>query len=41
MVTFSFAEILKKQAQQQQTEYDRLATEYNKATGNISDKKKD
>ncbi|KLO18743.1 endoplasmic reticulum protein [Schizopora paradoxa] len=34
-------EVLRKQAQQQQTEYDRLATEYNKATGSISDKRKD
>ena len=35
------AEILKKQAAQNSAEYDRLATEYNKATGAVSDKRKD
>jgi len=34
-------ETLKKQAAQQATEYDRLATEYNKANGLVSDKKAD
>lgn len=34
-------DILKKQAGQQAQEYDRLATEYNKATGAVSDKRKD
>ena len=34
-------DILKKQAQQNQAEYDRLATEYNAKTGAISDKRKD
>ncbi|KAK7688688.1 hypothetical protein QCA50_008226 [Cerrena zonata] len=34
-------EILKKQAAQNQVEYDRLATEFNKASGNVSDKRKD
>ncbi|KAG9098205.1 hypothetical protein FRC07_010678 [Ceratobasidium sp. 392] len=34
-------ETLKKQAKQQATEYDRLATEYNKSTGQISNKKSD
>ena len=32
---------LKKQSEAQAREYDRLATEYNKATGSISDKRKD
>ena len=35
------SDILKKQAGQQAKEYDRLATEYNKATGAVSDKRKD
>ena len=35
------SEVLKKQADQQAAEYDRLATEYNKATGSVSDKRKD
>ncbi|KAI0076893.1 B-cell receptor-associated 31-like protein [Panus rudis PR-1116 ss-1] len=34
-------DILKKQVAQNQSEYDRLATEYNKATGGVSDKRKD
>ncbi|KIP02354.1 hypothetical protein PHLGIDRAFT_26617 [Phlebiopsis gigantea 11061_1 CR5-6] len=34
-------DILKKQAQQNQAEYDRLATEYNAKTGAVSDKRKD
>ncbi|KAG9103104.1 hypothetical protein FRC06_000206 [Ceratobasidium sp. 370] len=34
-------ETLKKQAQQQAAEYDRLATEYNKSTGQVSNKKSD
>ncbi|KAI0339114.1 B-cell receptor-associated 31-like protein [Trametopsis cervina] len=34
-------EILKKQAAQNGLEYDRLATEFNKATGSVSDKRKD
>ncbi|KAF8604264.1 endoplasmic reticulum protein [Ceratobasidium sp. AG-I] len=34
-------ETLKKQANQQATEYDRLATEYNKSTGAVSNKKSD
>jgi B-cell receptor-associated protein 31 len=37
----SCVEILKKQAAQNGIEYDRLATEYNKKTGNVSDKRKD
>ena len=36
-----FTEILKKQAAQNGAEYDRLATELNKKTGNVSDKRKD
>ncbi|QRV75115.1 hypothetical protein RhiJN_17832 [Ceratobasidium sp. AG-Ba] len=32
---------LKKQAKQQADEYDRLATEYNKSTGQVSNKKSD
>jgi len=34
-------EILKKQAGQQNVEYNRLADEHNKATGSVSDKRKD
>lgn len=34
-------EILKKQASQNSEEYDRLATEYNKATGSVSNKRVD
>ncbi|KAI0354234.1 B-cell receptor-associated 31-like protein [Trametes cingulata] len=34
-------DIVKKQAQQNAREYDRLATEYNAKTGNVSDKRKD
>lgn len=34
-------EILKKQAAQNAQEYDRLATEYNEATGQTSNKKSD
>ncbi|GLB44169.1 putative endoplasmic reticulum protein [Lyophyllum shimeji] len=34
-------ETLKKQSSQQAAEYDRLATDYNKATGSVSDKRKD
>ncbi|EIW76621.1 endoplasmic reticulum protein [Coniophora puteana RWD-64-598 SS2] len=34
-------ETLKKQSKQQAAEYDRLATELNKANGSVSDKKKD
>lgn len=36
-----FIDILKKQAGQNQQEYDRLATEFNTKTGSISDKRKD
>lgn len=36
-----FVDILKKQAGQNQQEYDRLATEFNTKTGSISDKRKD
>jgi hypothetical protein len=32
---------LKKQASQQAAEYDRLATQYNKETGKVSDKRVD
>ena len=35
------SDILKKQAAQQAKEYDRLATELNQKTGNISDKRRD
>ncbi|RPD63334.1 endoplasmic reticulum protein [Lentinus tigrinus ALCF2SS1-7] len=34
-------DIVKKQAEQNAKEYDRLATEYNQKTGSISDKRKD
>ncbi|KAI0693107.1 endoplasmic reticulum protein [Cerioporus squamosus] len=34
-------DIVKKQAEQNAKEYDRLATEYNKKTGSVSDKRKD
>ncbi|CDO68740.1 hypothetical protein BN946_scf184989.g6 [Trametes cinnabarina] len=34
-------DILKKQAEQNAKEYDRLATEFNSKTGNVSDKRKD
>jgi len=34
-------ETLKKQAEQQNAEYNRLADEYNKSTGSVSDKRKD
>jgi len=34
-------ETLKKQASQQAAEYDRLATEFNKSNGLVSDKKAD
>ena len=34
-------EIVKKQAEQNAREYDRLATEFNAKTGAISDKRKD
>ena len=37
----SLLDIVKKQAEQNQKEYDRLATEFNKATGAVSDKRKD
>ena len=36
-----FSDILKKQSSQQAAEYDRLATEYNEATGAISNKRVD
>ena len=35
------ADTLKKQANQQAAEYDRLADQYNKETGKISNKRKD
>lgn len=34
-------DILKKQSEGQAREYDRLATDYNKKTGSVSDKRKD
>ena len=34
-------DIVKKQAEQNAREYDRLATEFNKANGNVSSKKAD
>ena len=34
-------DIVKKQAEQNAREYDRLATEFNKANGNVSNKKAD
>ncbi|RDX47628.1 B-cell receptor-associated 31-like protein [Polyporus arcularius HHB13444] len=34
-------DVVKKQAEQNAKEYDRLATEYNKKTGSVSDKRKD
>lgn len=41
--SFCFAQLdnLKKQANQQATEYDRLATDYNKLTGSNSNKRAD
>lgn len=41
MLILGTAETLKKQAKQQAAEYDRLATELNKATGQVSNKKSD
>ena len=35
------ADIVKKQAEQNAKEYDRLATEYNAKTGSVSDKRRD
>jgi B-cell receptor-associated protein 31 len=35
------AETLKKQSGQQAAEYDRLATQYNASTGQVSNKRKD
>lgn len=35
------SDIVKKQAEQNQKEYDRLATDFNKATGAVSDKRRD
>lgn len=37
----SCIETLKKQALQQASEYNRLATKYNEETGSVSDKRKD
>ena len=34
-------EIVKKQAEQNAKEYDRLATEFNQKTGSVSDKRRD
>ena len=41
LLAYIFLDILKKQAQQNQAEYDRLATEYNAKVGAVSDKRKD
>ena len=38
---FNFTETLKKQSAQQAAEYDRLAEQYNKETGKISNKRVD